>query len=89
MWERKLVCNWDKTCAFEDEPLHDTILRMDKSKLQTEMHECSKWKDLVSLVQGVTVRYFLQLRATHVVSCIVFHFYTFRKSGSVGSKFVK
>jgi len=28
----------DETCALEDEPLHDTILSVDKSKLQPEMN---------------------------------------------------
>jgi len=39
IWERKEeFCIWDKTCALEDEPLHDTILTADKSNLQPEMN---------------------------------------------------
>jgi hypothetical protein len=39
IWERKEeFCMLDKTCALEDEPLHDTILSVDKSKLQPEMN---------------------------------------------------
>jgi hypothetical protein len=39
IWERiEEICIWDKTCALEDEPLHDTILSVDKSKLRPEMN---------------------------------------------------
>jgi hypothetical protein len=39
IWERKEeFCIWNKTCALEDEPLQDTILGVDKSKLQPEIN---------------------------------------------------
>jgi hypothetical protein len=35
IWEKKEeFCIWDKTCAVEDVPLHDTILSVDKSTMQ-------------------------------------------------------
>ena len=39
IWERKEeFCIRDKTCALEDGLLHDTILSVDKSKLQPDMN---------------------------------------------------
>jgi hypothetical protein len=39
IWGREEeFCVWNKSCGIEDDPLHDTILGVDKSKLHPEMY---------------------------------------------------